>query len=130
MIAEVYIAAHTHKSLDVSGIACIIRTKNGDTEHSKVLDAMTQNQADIEALVYALEMLPYTEHVSVYSNSQLVVNCANGTWGRNSNTELWERFDTVSDGLSIELTWVKKNSRPMNTQAHRLARESAYRKAA
>lgn len=85
-------------------------------------DDMTNNRAEMLAVITALESLKKPSDVVIYSDSQLVVNGANGEWGRNANTDLWQRFEDAADGHSVVCIWVKGHAgNAGNERAHRLA---------
>ena len=46
----------------------------------------------------------------IYSDSQLVINCAQGKWKRKKNLDLWSKYDKISQGKSLTWVWVKGHS--------------------
>lgn len=46
---------------------------------------------------------------TVYSDSKLTINCANGTWNRKANLDLWKEYDIVSKKKK-SFQWVKAHN--------------------
>lgn len=69
----------------------------------------TNNRMELTAIIEALTFL-HEESCILYTDSLLSLNCAIGKWKRKSNLDLWERFDQVSQGKTINWKWVKAHS--------------------
>jgi ribonuclease HI len=75
----------------------------------KVSDT-TNNRMELTAVIEALKTLKNEECV-IYSDSQWVINCAEGRWKRNKNLDLWEDFEEQRRRQKkVEFVWVKGHS--------------------
>lgn len=74
----------------------------------------TNNIMELTAVIQALqtvrEQKMTTFSLCVYSDSQYVIKCARGDWKRSKNTEFWELYDRVAEGLTISFVWVRGHS--------------------
>lgn len=78
-------------------------------------------QAVIESLKFILNMFP-TNNLVLYTDSQWVLNCANGVWKRKANLDLWSEYDQISKKFIIKYIWVKAhNGNKYNTIVDQLA---------
>ena len=70
----------------------------------------TNNRMELTAVIEALKTL-HNEECTVYSDSQWVINCAEGRWKRNKNLDLWEEYE-IQRGRQrkVEFEWVKGHS--------------------
>lgn len=101
-------------------------TSNNRAELAGVLAAS-------EALRLLGEMGCAADQAYILSDSQYVVNCANGTWQRKKNTDLWPILDrlTVEVGQRVSgdfaLKWVKGHAgNQYNNAADELASRAAF----
>lgn len=85
----------------------------------------TNNTAELLAVIHALESLKTPCKVDIYSDSQLTVNCANLTWQRKANRDLWTRYNEAEKPHAVTLHWIRKDSHELNQRAHMLANEAA-----
>src|SRR3954447_4998703 len=44
---------------------------------------------------------------TVYSDSQLVINCASRRWKRKKNLDLWKRLDAAASRHKLQWKWIK-----------------------
>jgi len=100
----------------------------------------SNNRAEIAGVMAAQEALRNLalrgwagRQVTIWSDSRYAVMCANGTWKRKMNTDLWPIYDrlatevrsAVPSGVSLE--WVKGHAGNLyNEVADRLATEAAF----
>jgi ribonuclease HI len=70
----------------------------------------TNNRMELLSVIQALEFFPTKKDYVIYSDSQYVINCAKGKWNRKKNTDLWEKYDKISNDVNIEWVWVKGHS--------------------
>lgn len=84
----------------------------------------TSNTAEVLAIVHALEALKEPCQVTIYSDSQYAVNCGNREWHRSSNIDIWKQFDLAAARHEVKLCWIRKDTHPLNMQAHELANEA------
>lgn len=85
----------------------------------------TNNRMELQAVISALEFVK-VDAVDIYTDSQLVLNCAQGTWKRKANLDMWAKFDAVLNGRQIRWHWVRgHNGDVYNERVDRLARTKA-----
>lgn len=70
----------------------------------------TNNIMELTSVIEALRMYKHIDKFHFYSDSQYVINCANGKWKKTKNTELWKRFEKLAKNKKIKWTWVKGHS--------------------
>lgn len=86
----------------------------------------TNNRMELQAVIEALEFWNEPGDYKIYSDSQLVIKCAKGIWGRKSNLDLWAKYDIAANGKNVNWEWVKgHNGNEYNELVDGLARESA-----
>jgi ribonuclease HI len=90
---------------------CIIRP--GDTEWClSVSDSnplTTNNRMEMMAVIRALEYIKETL-CTIFTDSKLVMNCAQNIWKRKANKDLWNRYDTASKEKKINWVWIKAHN--------------------
>ena len=108
-------------------------------EYSHTYYDTTNNKCELLAVITALNSISKpVESVTIYSDSQYVIMCAQGKWKRKANLELWATYDKVFAKAqkfctNIEYTWVKGHSKAsddfnenMNKIADKLAVEASH----
>lgn len=86
----------------------------------------TNNRMELQAVVEALLFLPTVEKMNIYTDSQLVLHCAQGTWQRRANLDLWAQYDLAARGKQLTWHWVRGHSgHPFNERVDKLARKKA-----
>ena len=80
----------------------------GDYYMSDGEEKTTNNRMELMAIIEALQFHAYAEHITIYSDSKLSINCAKGLWKRKKNKDLWAIYDSVVK--DIKITWVKVKS--------------------
>lgn len=99
-------------------------------EETGALYQGTNNKAEILAVICALEN-EAREDLLIRTDSILTLNIATGVWRAKTNTDLWERFNTIMDrrdsrGLVTQFEHVKAHSTNIfNRRADALAKEAA-----
>ncbi|MGG6295015.1 ribonuclease H family protein [Leptolyngbya sp. AN02str] len=79
-------------------------------------EATTNNRMELKAVIEALRhartegMLEGNPQIEILSDSQVVGKGITGEWKRKTNLDLWAEYDEASQGLSINVTWVKGHS--------------------
>ena len=87
----------------------------------------TSNRMEILAVIEGLKAVPRSSEVTVYSDSQYVVNTMTRNWKRNANRDLWERLDAEVAGRTVSWRWVRAHvGDPLNEEADRLANREAH----
>ena len=85
----------------------------------------TNNRMELEAVIQILENYPDTL-MTIYTDSQYVINCATGKWKRGKNIDMWERYSKLSKNRKMNFVWVKGHSGDIwNEFVDDLAREYA-----
>lgn len=85
----------------------------------------TNNRMEMTAVIKALMFVQNIEY-TIYTDSKLVMNCAQKIWKRKANLDLWEEYDRVSAGKVLNWVWVKAhNGNEYNELVDNLARNEA-----
>lgn len=92
------------------GYAFIIIEDDVEFHHSEGCKSTTNNREEMKAVIEALRCINSKEECKIYTDSKLVINCANGTWKRKANTDLWSEYENVSKNKKIIFEWVKGHS--------------------
>lgn len=88
-------------------------TRGGDKD-------TTNNRMEMTAIIKALEWVrkdknvPTDEldgaHITIHSDSNLIIQTINQGWKRKANTDLWGEMDKARAWLNIEWIWVKAHA--------------------
>jgi len=89
-----------------SGWAFVILENDDETYVSGGDPSSTNNRMEMMAVIKALIYAPNNEY-TIYTDSKLVMNCAQGIWGRKANLDLWSKYDNVSKDFTLKWVWVK-----------------------
>lgn len=107
------------------GYAFILRTKIEDKIHeksfSKGYQMTTNNRMELLGVIDALSRLKYPCEVTVYCDSQYVVNAINKNWlqswinnnwknGTVKNIDLWKKLLPLLGEHTVKFVWVKGHS--------------------
>lgn len=122
------------------GYGVILQTNGRKKELSGGFKRTTNNRMEITAAITGLEALKNPCRVTLYSDSQYLVNAMNEGWARRwktngwmrnkkdkaLNPDLWERLLRLCDRHNVSFQWVKgHSSHPENNRCDRLAVEAA-----
>ena len=89
-------------------------------------DRTTNNRMEIMAVIKGLEVVPESSEVTVFSDSQYVVNTMTRNWKRNANKDLWARLDTEAGKRHVTWKWVRGHDGvSLNEEADELASREA-----
>lgn len=89
-------------------------------------NSTTNNRMELQAVIEALDFLEDNDECIIFSDSQLVINCAIGKWKRNANKDLWEIYDLKSKNKKISYEWVKgHNGNEYNELVDNVAKDEA-----
>jgi cyclic pyranopterin phosphate synthase len=92
------------------------RTIKGREDHT------TNNRMEILAVVEGLKDLDEPGKVTVFSDSQYLINTMTKNWNRKANLDLWEKLDSVVGDHEVTWRWVRgHDGDPMNEMADKLA---------
>ena len=90
----------------------------------------TNNRMEMTAVIEGLAAVPPRSQVTVYSDSQYVVNTMTKNWKRNKNQDLWAKLDREATARQVTWKWIKGHAgHPMNERADRLATEQTRHRA-
>ena len=89
------------------GWAYIALEDNYEIHNSGRDNYTTNNVMELTAVINAIRDFPSYKEYHIYSDSQYVIKCAEGTYQRKKNTELWKEYDSVTHGKKVVFTWVK-----------------------
>lgn len=124
------------------GYAAVLKSGKHTREISGGFKLTTNNRMEILAVIEGLKMLKRRCRVTVYSDSQYVVNAINNGWAKRwrengwkrnkkdtaENPDLWARLLDLLDEHEVEFKWVRGHSEVEgNERADKLAVE-AYSK--
>ena len=106
-----------------SGWAAIIQQEGGNKwSLAGREDDTTNNRMEILAAIKGLEATPERSEVSVFSDSQYVVNTMTRNWKRKANQDLWAILDGLVKGRQVRWQWVRGHAgNPGNEEADALA---------
>ena len=86
----------------------------------------TNNRMEMTAVIEGLAAVPQGSRVTVYSDSQYVVNTMTRSWKRRKNQDLWAWLDREAAARQVTWEWIRGHAgHPMNERADRLASEQA-----
>lgn len=119
-----YVNGHTLKTNPgPAGSGVVLSYEDKTKEKYFKIGHATNNQAELEGLLFGLGLLNYPCEVTVYSCSQWLVNCGNKTWQRSKYKDLWQELNNSEHKISFE--WIKKGSHELLDRASMLANEAA-----
>ncbi len=92
----------------------------------------TNNRMELTAIIKALQYFKSHEkkyskkRVSLYSDSNLIIQTLNLGWKKKANLDLWNKLDEAKHGLVISFYWVKGHAlNHWNNTCDRLAQNAA-----
>jgi len=99
----------------------------------------TNNRMEMTAIIKALEWIRnesglnhedlQTHKMSIYSDSNLIIQTINQGWKKKANTDLWAQIDKLRAWLDISWTWVKAHaSNKNNNRVDKMAFDAANTK--
>lgn len=118
----IYIDGSVEPNPSAGGIGAVLIFGKHQREISEAIGRATNNTAEIQAAITALNALTKTCHVTIYSDSQYLIETMNGNYSRKTNLDLWRDLDLASLRHDIEWKWVRgHDGNPNNERAHQLA---------
>lgn len=96
------------------GWAAII-LNHGSEKPLKILrgheSATTNNRMEMTAVIEGLKFISennFQNHiVTLYSDSNLIIQTLNQGWKRKANQDLWQEIDGFNEELSVKFVWVR-----------------------
>jgi cyclic pyranopterin phosphate synthase len=83
---------------------------------------------ELTAAINGLAHVPEGSEVSMYSDSEYLVNTMTRNWKRRANLDLWHRLDELTAARKVKWIWVEGHvGHPENERANRLAMEMSAR---
>ena len=70
----------------------------------------TNNRMELTAVIEAVYSIKESQECTVFSDSQLIINCATGKWKRKANLDLWKKYDKFCKNKIINFEWVKAHN--------------------
>ncbi len=108
------------------GWAAVIDDNGAKRSLSGKEDNTTNNRMEILAAIKGLQAVPASSEVTVFSDSQYVVNTMTRGWKRNANRDLWAALDAVAGQRKVAWQWVRGHTgNPGNEEANALALQQA-----
>lgn len=93
----------------------------------RALDNVTNNAADIQAVIAGLNQLKKPCVVTVYTNNQYVSKCGSGDNVIGSNQAIWQQLFDAAASHEVHFMWVgKQSSDEWQLEARKIA-EDAFR---
>lgn len=82
----------------------------------------TNNRMELRAAIKGLGALRQSCEVSIYSDSQYLVNTMNGSYSRGKNLDLWAELESIAEQHIV--SWIKvRRDHPGLLKPHVLANE-------
>lgn len=105
----------------------IISTDTGEiTELSQGYSSTTNNRMEIMAVIAALEFVKKGS-VSLYSDSQYVLNTISGKFRQKKNLDLWEKLNSLCENFELDLHWVRgHNGNKYNERCDKMCTKTMY----
>lgn len=89
-------------------------------------DSTTNNRMEMLAVVKGLEAIPESTEVTIYSDSQYVINTMTRNWKRRANLDIWDLLDAEVVKRPVKWQWVRGHAGdPFNEKADALANKEA-----
>lgn len=102
----------------------------GEVEQ-KINILSTNNRGELTAILEALKWCKESgeKEVRLLSDSTYSVNTCRGVWNRNTNMDLLNEIDSLSEGMEVDFVWVKGHDGNENNEiANSLAQDILIKK--
>lgn len=111
------------------GVGIVLLANGARKELSEYVGQGTNQQAEINAARLAFQALKKPCRVTVFSDSQYLVQTMNGAYRRGTHLNLWEDLDRAIMNHQVKWVWVKgHNGDKENERANLLAENAARRR--
>lgn len=86
----------------------------------------TNNKMELFAVIELLRHFPLETDITIYSDSNYVINCAKNLWKRKKNIDLWKEYDVLLNNRKIMWKKVKGHSGDKyNDKVDKIAKKEA-----
>lgn len=88
-------------------------------EHYGYVEDTTNNRMEILSVIKGIQAIKnatFDKDITVYSDSQYVVNTMQKNWAKNKNTDLWYELIVLLHDLNVTWVWVKGHDSNINNQ--------------
>ena len=83
----------------------------------------------LNSVFYPIKFIDTKNEYTIFSDSQLTINCATNKWKRKSNIDLWNEYDVVAKDKNITFEWIKShNGNKYNEMVDKIAYKEANNK--
>ena len=121
---HIYTDGSCHGNPGPGGWAAIIEEDGAKHSLAGHEDNTTNNRMEMLAAIKGLEATLERSEVTVFSDSQYVINTMTRGWKRNANQDLWARLDAVTGSRRVHWEWVPGHAgNPGNEEANTLANQ-------
>lgn len=118
-------AVHTTRC---GGVAALVTDSTGHQNCITFHQCETTSQRmELAAALAALAATPVGARVEIRSDSQYLVNGAQGNWRLKNNLELWDSIKTIAKERHVTWTWIMRNSEPEHVRVDREAKQVAQK---
>lgn len=108
------------------GWGVIVQCNGQETELAGHDDGTTNNRMEVTAAIKGLEVTPEDSMITLYSDSQYLVNTMTRDWKRRANVDLWTLLDTLVARRNVTWEWVRGHAgHPENERVDKLATSMA-----
>jgi len=120
---EMYVDGGASPNPGTGAHAAFLLYGDPGAQHTRMVSGtaenVTNNQMEIQAVIAGLEALKEGCEVTVYSDSQYVVNCGSGQSRRSANVEWWAKYDLAQQRHVVSFVWQRgHNGNPGNERCH------------
>ena len=121
---HIYTDGSCHGNPGPGGWAAIIEEDGAKRNLAGREDNTTNNRMEMLAAIKGLEAISDRSEVTVFSDSQYLVNTMTRGWKRKANQDLWARMDAVVGSRRVHWEWVPGHAgNPGNEEANTLANQ-------
>jgi len=121
---HIYTDGSCHGNPGPGGWAAIIENDGTKTRLSGSEEETTNNRMELLAVIKGLQSTQKQNDVTIFSDSQYVVNTMTRGWKRKANQDLWALLDREVRDRHIIWEWIRGHSgNPGNEEADALANE-------
>lgn len=93
-------------------------------------NATTNNRMEMIAVIEALRFIDenhlQNSDITLYSDSNLVIQTLLQGWKRKANLDLWEELDQLNEALDVNFVWVKGHAKnKWNNECDKIAQQES-----